>query len=228
MNTILQTSIPENPLVKLLKIKKGIIEKITPLDSGGLDFIIQQLLYAYPERNIKKTTFLDVTPVVFILSVIQDKKKYELFPLPFKSFVAGIFGINLNLLFSDDEKSSSILHKIKSKILTSYIIYNSSSDEVKKRILKELKEIVIELIEIDKSKKVFVQSPFQSFETRHILFSQTLKDPKQITAYKNSSHVVLDVKSPSKNPLTKGKNTVTMSKIGSKFNPPRQSEERKP
>lgn len=221
MKTILQNSIPENPLVKLLKIKKGIIEKITPLYSGGLDFTIQQLLYAYPERNIKKTTFLDVTPVVFILSVIQDKKKYELFPLPFKSFVAGIFGINLNLLFSEDEKASSILYKIKSKILTSYIIYNSPSsfDEVKKGILKELKEIVIELIEIDKTKKIFVQSPFQSFETRHILFSQTLKDPKVITAYKNSSHVVLDVKSPEKNLLTKGKTNATIQKVGSKIYP---------
>lgn len=182
-------SLPPNPLVRLIKIKKGIKEKIEPNKKGGLEFTIQQLLYAHGDRRYDSLKLVDYTPVVLVLSCLENRKRYELFPLSRKAYVSGIFGLDLNLLFTPDEKNNKILHTIKVKILSLYLTYLApgSTEFIKIGILKELKEIILELIDIDATRRVFLESPFFMFESKFILFSETLIHPKTIAAYKNYS-----------------------------------------
>lgn len=183
-------SIPENPLVKLLKVKKGYLERITPKEDGRIDFILQQLLYSY-EQNKNNSNILDYTPIVLILSISQDKKIYNLFDSKIKVFQSGIYGLNLNLLFSSSsEENNKIIFKLKQKIISLYLLYINTTakglEKIKQNIISELKSIVLELMIIDKSKKIFDESPFNVYETKHILYSKTLDDIKLVNHLKEN------------------------------------------
>jgi len=177
-------NLPVNPLVRLIKIKKGFKEKIKIVENH-IEFTIQLLLYGSGDKFFDSQKLLDHTPLVLVLSIIEDKKKYELMSLPKKSKTIGLFGLNLNLLFSTDD-NNKVLHELKIKLLTLYHMYISptSGEMLKQSIFKELKEILTELILIDTSKKVFYQSPFFTYQYKYILFSETMKNDKEINNYK--------------------------------------------
>ena len=179
------TNLPVNPLVRLIKIKRGYKEPVKIVDNH-IEFTLQLILYGNGDKFFNQEKVLDHTPLVLVLSIVEDKTRYELFPLPKKSKIVGLYGLDLNLLFCTDKNNNEVLHKYKVKILTLYHLYIAPSIEttIKNSILKELKEILLEIFLIDATKKVFYQSPFFTYQYKYILFSETLKNDKEINGYK--------------------------------------------
>lgn len=197
MMNIQKPEVPINPLVTSLKMKHGVKEKITPNSSGGLDLIIQQLLYSPLDKKYLKLKIQDYNPLVLILVVIEEGNVYKLFDIPFKSEkVSGIYGLNLNLMIADNQKNLEILTKIKDDLLTHYQSYilPTTTDKLKIDIIKQVKAIIQEIQNLHKTGKVFLQNPFHLFETKYILYSSSINTKKQIDSLKNFHPKVFETK----------------------------------
>jgi len=181
-----------NPLVTLIKIKKGVKEKID-LDGELIKLTIQQLLYSLMDKKYSAQEVKDEYPLVLVLAIVNQGKLYKLFSasnIKFNLKVAGIYGLNLDMLLSPDEKNLNILLEIKSRILSAYQTYliPGVKDEIKKEQLNDIQSSIhsiYELSKLEEKQKVLIEDPFYFYIDDYILYSSTIKDTKLIDHLKH-------------------------------------------
>lgn len=207
---IQKPEVPLNPLVTSLKMKHGVKEKITPNSSGELDLLILVLIYSIEEDN-HYTGILDRKPIILVLAVVEDGKVYKLYKgLKFEnSKTNGIYGLNLDLLLSDNKHNLEILQKKKVKILNLYqkYIIPGTKQEIKDELINLIKEEIDFFYHLNTFKglqKVFIQNPFYLYKTGCIKYSQSIKDDKIINSIKLFQPKTFETKA-TENVISKGK-----------------------
>lgn len=182
-----------NPLVTLIKIKKGVKEKIE-LDGNVIKLTIQQLLYSLMDKQYAAREVRDEYPLILVLAIVNQGKLYKLFSasdIKFNLKVTGIYGLNLDMLLSENEKNLKLLLEIKTRILSAYQTYllPGIKEEVKKEQLGHIQSLVHSIYEMYKTlnntQKVLIENPFYFYKDDYILFSSTIKDTKLIDYLKN-------------------------------------------
>lgn len=172
-----------NPLIKQIKIQKGFIDEISLRNEIQIDFLIQTLLYSYKDKKYSNQKIKDYNPILLPLIVNDTGNNYYLFKQNKKSNIKsdGIYGINLNLLISENNEINIELNNIRNKIYILYITYlNSISDYQKESIITNLNTIINMLFELKQNKNTFVQTPFVFYERKYILFLENIKSQKYI------------------------------------------------
>ena len=172
-----------NPLIKQIKIQKGFIDEISLRNENYIDFLIQTLLYSYKDKKYSNQKIKDYNPILLPLIVNDTGNNYYLFRQNKKSNIKsdGIYGINLNLLISENNEINIELNNIRNKIYILYITYlNSISDYQKESIITNLNNLINTLFEFKQNKNTFIQTPFVFYERKYIIFLENIKSQKYI------------------------------------------------
>lgn len=172
-----------NPLIKQIKIQKGFIDEISLRNENYIDFLIQTLLYSYKDKKYNNQKIKDYNPILLPLIVNDTGNNYYLFRQNKKSNIKsdGIYGINLNLLISENNEINIELNNIRNKIYILYITYlNSISDYQKESIITNLNNLINTLFEFKQNKNTFIQTPFVFYERKYIIFLENIKSQKYI------------------------------------------------
>lgn len=172
-----------NPLIKQIKIQKGFIDEISLRNENYIDFLIQTLLYSYKDKKYNNQKIKDYNPILLPLIVNDTGNNYYLFKQNKKSNIKsdGIYGINLNLLISENNEINIELNNIRNKIYILYITYlNSISDYQKESIITNLNNLINTLFEFKQNKNTFIQTPFVFYERKYIIFLENIKSQKYI------------------------------------------------
>ena len=172
-----------NPLIKQIKIQKGFIDEISLRNENYIDFLIQTLLYSYKDKKYNNQKIKDYNPILLPLVVNDTGNNYFLFKQNKKSPIKseGIYGINLNLLISEDNEINIELNNIRNKIYILYIMYiHSISDYQKENIIDNLNTLINTLFELKQKRNIFIQTPFVFYERKYILFLENIKSQKYI------------------------------------------------
>ncbi|MCA9496581.1 MAG: hypothetical protein KC589_06560 [Nanoarchaeota archaeon] len=172
-----------NPLIKQIKIQKGFIDEVSLRNETHIDFLIQTLLYSYKDKKYNNQKIKDYNPILLPLVVNDTGNNYFLFKHNNKSPIKseGIYGINLNLLISENSEINIELNNIRNKIYILYITYlHSISIYQKENIIDNLNTLVNTLFELKQTKNTFIQTPFVFYERKYILFLENIKSQKYI------------------------------------------------
>lgn len=172
-----------NPLIKQIKIQKGFIDEVSLRNETSIDFLIQTLLYSYKDKKFNNQKIKDYNPILLPLVVNDTGNNYYLFKYNTKSPIKteGIYGINLNLLISENNEINIELNNIKNKIYLLYIRYiHSISAYQKENIIDNLKTLINTLFEFKQQRNIFIQTPFVFYERKYILFLENIKSQKYI------------------------------------------------
>lgn len=149
-----------NPLIKQIKIQKGFIDEVSLRNETHIDFLIQTLLYSYKDKKYNNQKIKDYNPILLPLVVNDTGNNYFLFKHNNKSNIKseGIYGINLNLLISENSEINIELNNIRNKIYILYIMYlHSISIYQKENIITNLNTIINTLFELKQTKNTFIE-----------------------------------------------------------------------
>ena len=177
-----------NPLIKQLKIQRGIVELISLRDNKHIDFILQYILYDKNDAVYQRNKIVDYNPIILPLTVTDSGVTYPLFKTDKKKISGnGIYGINLNLLLSHDKEYMEEILKIKKRICDLYKMYilKKGIPSERENIINELMLSVVKIYQIKNNNNIFIVNPFIFLKRSSIYFSESINNVHHIDKMKN-------------------------------------------
>ena len=149
-----------NPLVNRIKLSYGVIDPLVLQSNGNLEL---QVLYIVTKTHLHraKSNLVDQTPVIIPIRVISvrenkleairptvkpEKDIKELFPVKSIAQIPGLFGLDLNLMFSTDKTVNHLLSEERKSLLTSLKKFTTSNpieqSELRKLAISRIRELL--------------------------------------------------------------------------------------